>query len=989
MLSNMKTVKMMGYTNYIANAIQAARMSELAASKTFRKCMTVINSIVIIPKQLSAPFTFMVFVLAVQHGREAGGLTASRAFTSLTIIELITTPLGLALQTISSVTSSLACLDRIQAYLKSPNKVDQHGTSNSVSDEKSGMAVVGEKMILEGGSFGTDKMSCITLRDASFAYQPAQELVLNSISLTIPRGSITMVVGPVGSGKSALLKAFLNELDLQSGELDVRASRTAYCDSNPWIPSGSVRDCIVGMSESDETWFNEVVHACAFDEDIHALADGAETKIGSRGIALSEGQRQRLCLARAIFSRAPLMLLDDVFRSLDSSTESIIAQRLLSPEGLIRRYGLTAVLTTHSARCLSSANQVVVLKGGHITQIGSFEHLSQEEGYVRSLTVQQQSTEIKVSTSPPKDGSRGKMRNALATRNSEKQAKRVVGTRDKSVYKFYLRPIGMFRCMVLLFAVISLAVATRFQRIWVQWWTEDKGHQSMWMFMFVVPATAGGLHEQLLTSIINAPLSYFTTTDAGVILNRFSQDMAIINGMLPVNIFQAVSIFMICLIQIAFIAYGSKYLSAAIPLTLFAVWLLSRFYLLTSQQLRLLDIELKAPIYTSLAETKEGLATIRAFGWQSSYKTTFQARIDESKRATYLLFMIQRWLNFVLDLIIAGLATILMTLATQLRSSTNAAMLGVGLSSLIGFSMNVSQFIVCYTELENSLGAISRTKDCVDNIEAEDSSSSTKEPPPNWPSDGNIEFHSVTASYNDPSNPALKNITFTAPAGHKLLICGRTGSGKSTILSLLLRLLTPQKGSILIDSIDISTIPSQTLRNHINVIPQSPFLLPGSVRLNLLVNAISNPPDNSLILALQKVNLWSLISARGGLDAETTTLSLSHGQKQLFALAAAVLRKSTTKIVVVDEAASGVDTETARMMMRVVGEEFAGCTVLFVAHRFEEMRSSDTMKAAYTRQENGQTKTLRCIGSTDDIAMASQGFDNNTNATVPYIRDLR
>lgn len=236
----------------------------------------------------------MVFVLAVQHGREAGGLTASRAFTSLTIIELITTPLGLALQTISSVTSSLACLDRIQAYLKSPNKVDQRGTSNSVSDEKSGMTVVGEKMILEGGSFGTGNMSCITLRDASFAYQPAQELVLNSISLTILQGSITMVVGPVGSGKSALLKAFLNELDLQSGELDVRASRTAYCDSNPWIPSGSVRDCIVGMSESDETWFNEVVHACAFDEDIHALADGAETKIGSRGIALSEGQRQRL-----------------------------------------------------------------------------------------------------------------------------------------------------------------------------------------------------------------------------------------------------------------------------------------------------------------------------------------------------------------------------------------------------------------------------------------------------------------------------------------------------------------------------------------------------------------------------------------------------------------------------------------------------------------------------------------------------------------------
>lgn len=239
--------------------------------------------------------------------------------------------------------------------------------------------------------------------------------------------------------------------------------------------------------------------------------------------------------------------------------------------------------------------------------------------------------------------------------------------------------------------------------------------------------------------------------------------MAIINGQLPVNIFQAVSskyyhpiqkvgltnriVFMICLIQIAFIAYGSKHLSSFIPLTIVVGWVLSRFYLLTSQQLRLLDIELKAPIYTSLAETKEGLPTIRAFGWQSAYKTDFRARIDGSKRATYLLFMIQRWLNFVLDLIIAGLATILMTLATQLRSSTNAAMLGVSLSSLIGFSMNVSQFIICYTELENSLGAIGRTKDCVDNIEAEDSSSGSKEPPPSWPSHGAIEFRSVTASY--------------------------------------------------------------------------------------------------------------------------------------------------------------------------------------------------------------------------------------------------
>lgn len=205
---------------------------------------------------------------------------------------------------------------------------------------------------------------------------------------------------------------------------------------------------------------------------------------------------------------------------------------------------------------------------------------------------------------------------------------------------------------------------------------------------------------------------------------------------------------MMILSQIAFIAYGSKYMAATIPVTLLALWLLSRFYLLTSQQLRILDIELKAPVYTSLTETKEGLATIRAFGWQSFYQRDCELRIDNSKKPIYMMFMIQRWLNFVLDLIIAGLATVLMTLATQLRTSTDAAALGVGLSSVIGFSTLTSQFIVAYTDLENQLGAVARIKDCVENMESEDGDQSgSRQPPHDWPSNGEVSFSHVTANY--------------------------------------------------------------------------------------------------------------------------------------------------------------------------------------------------------------------------------------------------
>jgi ATP-binding cassette subfamily C (CFTR/MRP) protein 1 len=204
---------------------------------------------------------------------------------------------------------------------------------------------------------------------------------------------------------------------------------------------------------------------------------------------------------------------------------------------------------------------------------------------------------------------------------------------------------------------------------------------------------------------------------------------------------------LLCLMQIALIAYGSKYLAIFIPVTLAVVWFLQRYYLSTSRQLRLLDLELKSPVYTALTETLEGLVTIRAFGLQSTFQSNFRTKVDSSQRAVYLLYMIQRWLNFVLDCIVAALAVLLMTFATQFRNSSSAASLGVGLVSVIGFSQNLSQFVFFYTELETFLGAVARIKEWVDSIKPEDVGTEGGTPPKDWPADGNIEFEDVTAAY--------------------------------------------------------------------------------------------------------------------------------------------------------------------------------------------------------------------------------------------------
>ncbi|KAI9048359.1 hypothetical protein LZ554_008151 [Drepanopeziza brunnea f. sp. 'monogermtubi'] len=977
MLSNMKTVKMMGLSSYIATTLQAARITELDASGAFRRCMSVVNVLVLIPKQLSAPVTLTIYVLALEHGSGAGKLSASRAFTVLTIIELITGPLGLALMSITSITRSLACLDRVQTYLKSSDKADGQLQAPMSHDICSIHKVPDSDTSITEKARSTDYNIMISIKDAAFGYKGAENPALESISFDVPRHSITAIVGSVGSGKSTLLKSILGELELRAGEKSVLSGRIAYCDQTPWIQNGTLRSCIIGTSEFDSSWFDEVVSVCALEEDFGALADGHDTMVGSRGIAFSDGQRQRLALARALYSRAPLLILDDVFRSLDARTAMKISERLLSPNGLIRRSNLTAVIITQHARHLAIADQVIVLEKGTISQLGSFQDLKSRGGYIQNSVAQEgysdhhqevQSSGWKTSAIR-KPGPKSKLPNTVGTR--------VIGSRGKSVYSLYLRHVGALRAIVLLIAVMALALATRLQRILVQWWTEADGRrQSMyiglyfflavgaclsftfffwWMWMSVVPATAGGLHEQLLGSIINAPLSYFTTVDSGIILNRFSQDMAVINGMLPVNIFQAISIFMICLVQLAFIAYGSKYLAIAVPVTLIVLWVLVRYYLLTSQQLRVIELELKAPIYTSLTETKEGLATIRAFGWQSAFETTFQTRIDESKKAIYMLFMIQRWLNFVLDLVVAGLATTLVTLATQLRDQTDAATLGVGLSSVIGFSLNMSQLIVCYTELENSLGAISRIKDCVDNVEAEDSSGNSKEPPDGWPGRGAIEFKNVNASYNDNDNPALNEISFNVLPGQKICICGRTGSGKSTLVSTLLRLLEVSKGKIVVDGVDISTLRPEAVRKSINVIPQTPYFLPGSVHLNL--PSLAQDKD-AMITALQKVGLWDLISAQGGLEADISKIGLSHGQQQLFCLAAAMLKQS--KIVLIDEATSGVDSETERRMDDLIREEFRGCVVISISHRLAAVMDFDQVVVLHQGRcvEIGEPKAL-------------------------------
>ena len=212
---------------------------------------------------------------------------------------------------LSTFVGSVGCFTRIQAFLETDVRVDKRtkaldyhndGYSNS---ERSSTGQEVEATEIKETRIATKELSdflsdtnAISIKDGSFGWDPTKSPILSGISIDIPFGQFTMFVGPVGCGKSTLLKSILGECSIMEGSIQVKTAEMAYCDQTPWHMNGTVRESIVAFSEEDERWYQLVIRACALEPDFQQLPRGDNTTIGSKGIALSGGQSQRIVRAR-------------------------------------------------------------------------------------------------------------------------------------------------------------------------------------------------------------------------------------------------------------------------------------------------------------------------------------------------------------------------------------------------------------------------------------------------------------------------------------------------------------------------------------------------------------------------------------------------------------------------------------------------------------------------------------------------------------------
>jgi ABC-type multidrug transport system fused ATPase/permease subunit len=315
--------------------------------------------------------TFAAFIIRSQIDGSKP-LSTAQAFTSLAIISLITSPALQLLASIPALTASMAAFDRVHKFLTcstSDREVDQKSSTplfqdSSVlpaPDEKGdGQAftsdITMETIRVEGNPFSASpkpsNMAMLTVSEVYIRPNPTSQFRLQNINVTIKPGKITIITGPVGCGKSILLKAVMGDVICEQGYISVYDDKgIAYCSQIPWLQNTTIRNNICGYSgRNNLNWYHEVLHACALEDDLASLSNGDESLVGSQGITLSGGQKQRIALARALFSRQQLLVLDSVLSAVDQHTEQIILERVFGSKGLCRNAGISVLMTTHSSK---------------------------------------------------------------------------------------------------------------------------------------------------------------------------------------------------------------------------------------------------------------------------------------------------------------------------------------------------------------------------------------------------------------------------------------------------------------------------------------------------------------------------------------------------------------------------------------------------------------------------------------------------------------
>lgn len=963
-ITGMRIIKMYVWEKSFADLITNLRKKEISKilGSSYLRGMNMASFFI-----ANKVILFVTFTTYVLLGNK---ITASHVFVAMTLYGAVRLTVTLFFPSaIERVSEAIVSVRRIKNFL-----LLEELPERKAQEPSDGKAIV---HVQDFTAFWDKALDTPTLQGLSFTARP---------------GELLAVVGPVGAGKSSLLSAVLGELPPTSGLVSVHG-RIAYVSQQPWVFSGTVRSNILFGRKYEKERYEKVIKACALKKDLQLLEDGDLTVIGDRGATLSGGQKARVNLARAVYQDADIYLLDDPLSAVDAEVGKHLFQLCICQT----LHEKITILVTHQLQYLKAASHILILKDGEMVQKGTYTEFLKSGVDFGSL-LKKENEEAEPSTIPgtptlrnrtfseasiwSQQSSRPSLKDGVPdtqdaenTQAAQPEESRSEGRIGFKAYKNYFSAgASWFFIVFLVLLNLMCQVFYVLQDWWLSHWANRQGAlndtknangnvtrtldlswylgiytgltavtvlfgiaRSLLVFYVLVNASQT-LHNRMFESILKAPVLFFDRNPIGRILNRFSKDIGHMDDLLPLTFLDFIQTLLLVISVIAVAAAVIPWiLIPLVPLSIIFV-VLRRYFLETSRDVKRLESTTRSPVFSHLSSSLQGLWTIRAYKAEERCQELFDAHQDLHSEAWFLFLTTSRWFAVRLDAICAIFVIVVAFGSLILAKTLDAGQVGLALSyslTLMGmFQWSVRQS----AEVENMMISVERVIEYTD-LEKEAPWECRKRPPPGWPHEGVIVFDNVNFTYSLDGPLVLKHLTALIKSREKVGIVGRTGAGKSSLISALFRLSEPE-GKIWIDKILTTEIGLHDLRKKMSIIPQEPVLFTGTMRKNL--DPFNEHSDEELWKALEEVQLKEAIEdLPGKMDTELAESgsNFSVGQRQLVCLARAILKKN--RILIIDEATANVDPRTDELIQQKIREKFAQCTVLTIAHRLNTIIDSD------------------------------------------------
>uniref|UniRef100_A0A8C3AE20 ATP-binding cassette, sub-family C (CFTR/MRP), member 3 n=1 Tax=Cyclopterus lumpus TaxID=8103 RepID=A0A8C3AE20_CYCLU len=983
-LNGIKVLKLYAWENSFKEKVLAIRQKEL---NVLRK--TAYLGALSTMAWTSAPFlvaltTFAVYVTVDENNI----LDAERAFVSLSLFNILRFPLNMLPQVISSLVQASVSLKRIQRFLShdelDPSSVDRNNTAtvtvvngkftwakedppvlhniNVMVPQGSLLAVVGHvgcgKSSLISALLGeVEKLEGEVSTRGSVAYVPQQAWIQNATlrdnilfgkPYNEPKYCCVLEACALTPDLEVLPGGDMTEIgekgiNLSGGQRQrVSLARALYSDTDIYLlddPLSAV-DAHVAKHIFDNLIGPEgvlkgktrilVTHGISFlpqVDNIMVMVEGRVSEMGS----YQELLKQNGAFAEFLRNYA----LEDIVEE----EEELIEEEELFPEDALSN--LTDIVD----------NEPVINKAKRNFR-RQISIISVDGENPKGRSVRRHGCSQRIHSDQQEKKAPHEMQKLIQAETAE------TGRVKTKVFLEYAKAVGLLLSVFICFLYGCQSAAAIGGNIWLSQWTNDaltnQTQENVHMRVGVYASlglaqgilvlicsftlamgnigAARKLHFNLLTNKFHTPQSFFDTTPLGRIINRFSKDIYIIDEALPSTVLMFLATFFASLSNMIVIVSSTPIFAVVIAPLAFVYIFVQRFYVATSRQLKRLESVSRSPIYSHFSETVTGSSVIRAYGRHSAFVVMSDMKVDENQKSYYPGIVSNRWLGVRIEFIGNCIVLFAALFAVTGKDNLNPGLVGLSVSYALQVTMSLNWMVRMTSDLESNIVAVERVKEYSETKTEAPWEVEDKKPPPEWPTEGNVEFHDYSVRYREGLDLVLKNLTLSVKGGEKIGIVGRTGAGKSSMTLCLFRLLEAAAGEITIDGVKISELGLHDLRSRLTIIPQEPVLFSGSLKMNL--DPFEKYSDEEVWRALQQSHLHKFVSnqpAKLDLECSEGGENLSVGQRQLVCLARALLRK--TRILILDEATAAVDLETDDLIQSTIRTQFEDCTVFTIAHR--------------------------------------------------------